>query len=190
MSILPIFLKWSGKKAASGEKRLLSKAAFILQCEEKDCLQIAHREWFGTDLSEVALATVEASYRQDGHMPPWASYFIRKVVDMDREGQLGDPMIATAHPKAMAAQPQIAHTAKMKKWYGTSKSLGRAAFVMIVGLGLLSVWVASQNTQKPDLQTMAVKNSPATLDPSEPHTAPSMLQTVAVVTPGETISEP
>jgi len=54
----------------------------------------------------------------------------------------------------------------------------------------LSVWVASQNTQKPDLQTMAVKNSPATLDPSEPHTAPSMLQTVAVVTPGETISEP
>ncbi len=72
------------------EREEVSLAANFLQTGEFQILQLAYYEWYGEDLPETSVDRIFSDYMMRGIVPAWARHYARKILELERTGQLDD----------------------------------------------------------------------------------------------------
>lgn len=75
------------------ERAYIAKAANLLQIGEFQLLQLAYRDWHGTEMQDGVADHVFRAYMLRGEVPAWARHFARRIIVKAELGDLddGDP---------------------------------------------------------------------------------------------------
>jgi|APTNR8051073442_1049403.scaffolds.fasta_scaffold03296_6 hypothetical protein len=96
MNFFRVLLDPQHEERGQGERRLISAAANILQVGEFQLLQLAYREWYGSDLPVALVDRLFTNYMLHNDVPPWARHYARLILSRDDRGAL-DPHDAHYH---------------------------------------------------------------------------------------------
>lgn len=72
------------------EREEVSLAANLLQTGEFQVLQLAYYDWHGEDLPETSIDRIFSDYMMRGLVPAWARHYARRIIELERLGQLDD----------------------------------------------------------------------------------------------------
>ena len=80
----------AGDDAIRSDLTDIINAAALLQISEFQFFHVAHDQWFGRRTSDSMMEIIFMSYMFDNIVPHWVRQLTRKVLNLNRQGQL-DP---------------------------------------------------------------------------------------------------
>ncbi len=72
------------------ERAEVARAANLLQIGEFQLLQLAYKDWFGTDLPSALIDKLFADHMLRNRVPHWARHYARRIIALDAAGMLND----------------------------------------------------------------------------------------------------
>ncbi|NKB21696.1 MAG: hypothetical protein GKS01_14490 [Alphaproteobacteria bacterium] len=72
------------------ERAEIARAANLLQIGEFQLLQLAYRDWFGTDIPTDESDEIFGTYMLHNQVPIWARHYARHIHGLDAAGMLND----------------------------------------------------------------------------------------------------
>ncbi len=72
------------------ERAEVARAANLLQIGEFQLLQLAYKDWFGTDIPTGESDRLFGAYMMHNQVPSWARHYARRILGLDAAGMLDD----------------------------------------------------------------------------------------------------
>jgi len=90
MNLFKVLLHPDREEQEFPDRAVVARAANLLQVGEFQLLQLAYKHWHDEPLPEERMSWLFKAYMLEHTVPPWARHYARRILELDRTGQLNE----------------------------------------------------------------------------------------------------